>query len=148
MVHIEGSIVIDRPVAEVFDFVADQRNEPSYNPAMTECRLLTPEPVGPGSRFASTMHSRFRNLSMVSENTGYDRPHRLESRTVSAGTVVTGALTFEPVGAATRMSWDWQVRPTGPSRLLTPLLALMGGRMERGIWSGLKKRLEHPPTSD
>ena len=34
MVHIKGQIVIDRPVEEVFDFVADERNEPRYNPRM------------------------------------------------------------------------------------------------------------------
>jgi hypothetical protein len=28
VVRIEGEIVIDRPVDEVFDFVADARNEP------------------------------------------------------------------------------------------------------------------------
>ena len=34
MVRIEGQIVIDRPVEEVFDFVADETNEPRYNPRM------------------------------------------------------------------------------------------------------------------
>jgi hypothetical protein len=28
MAHIEGEILIRRPVEEVFDFVADERNEP------------------------------------------------------------------------------------------------------------------------
>jgi hypothetical protein len=32
--HIEGEIVIDRPVEEVFDVVADERNEPRYNPRL------------------------------------------------------------------------------------------------------------------
>ena len=147
MVHIAGSIVIDRPVEDVFDMVADSRNEPSYNPAMSECRLLTGEPVGVGSRFASTMRSRGRELSMVSELTAYDRPRRLESTTTGAGTVVTGSLTFEAAGPSTRMSWDWQVRPSGAMRLMTPLVAIMGGRMERRIWSGLKRRLEDRPPS-
>jgi len=34
MAKIEGEIVIGRPVEEVFDFVADQSNEPQYNPQM------------------------------------------------------------------------------------------------------------------
>jgi hypothetical protein len=38
---IHGEIVIDRPVAEVFDFVADERNEPAYNPAMVGVEKLT-----------------------------------------------------------------------------------------------------------
>jgi hypothetical protein len=32
--HIEGEIIVHRPVEEVFDFVADERNEPLYNRRM------------------------------------------------------------------------------------------------------------------
>jgi hypothetical protein len=35
MVQIRGETVIARPVGEVFDFVADERNEPKYNPHMS-----------------------------------------------------------------------------------------------------------------
>jgi hypothetical protein len=31
MVKIDGSTVIARPVENIFDFVADERNEPKYN---------------------------------------------------------------------------------------------------------------------
>ena len=147
VVHVAGSIVIERPVEDVFDFVADQRNEPSYNRSMSESRLLTGEPIGRGSRFAATMRSRGRTLSMVTETTAFDRPRRLESTTTVAGTVVAGSLTFEPVGRSTRMSWDWQVRPGGAMRLLSPLLAVLGSRMERRIWAGLKRRMEDRPPS-
>jgi uncharacterized membrane protein len=30
--RVTGEIVIERPIDEVFDFVADERNEPQYNP--------------------------------------------------------------------------------------------------------------------
>lgn len=30
MVRVEGGMVINRPVEDVFDFVADKRNEPRY----------------------------------------------------------------------------------------------------------------------
>ena len=38
MAPIRGEVLIRRPVEEIFDFVADERNEPSYNPDM----LLSP----------------------------------------------------------------------------------------------------------
>ena len=41
MTHVTGSIFIDRPVEKVFDVVADQTNEPSYNPSMTSSRQVT-----------------------------------------------------------------------------------------------------------
>ncbi len=142
MVRIRDSIVIDRPVEEVFDFVADQRNEPTYNPAMSECRLLTDEPVGKGSRFASTLRSRVGRLSMVSLLTAHERPHRLCSRTETAGTVVVGCLTFEALGGSTRLTWDWQMRPTRAMRLLVPFLLLSGARVERRTWTRLKRLME------
>lgn len=39
MPSVEGDIIIGRAVDEVFDFVADERNEPSYNPRLqhVEC---------------------------------------------------------------------------------------------------------------
>jgi len=47
-----GGIVIGRPVEDVFDFVADERNEPLYNPRMIRAEKVTPGPVdkGPAGR--------------------------------------------------------------------------------------------------
>jgi hypothetical protein len=50
--------------------------------------------------------------------------------------------TFAPVDGATRMSWFWRVRPSGPLRLLGPLVARLGRRQEERIWTGLKNHLE------
>ena len=41
MARIDGEIVINRPVEEVFDFAADERNEPRYNPRMLSSELLS-----------------------------------------------------------------------------------------------------------
>ena len=40
------------------------------------------------------------------------------------------------------MSWDGQVCPKGWLRMLGPLSGLLGSRMERRIWTGLKHQLE------
>jgi hypothetical protein len=41
MTFIEGEITIARPAETVFDFAADQRNEPRYNPRMTRAQKVT-----------------------------------------------------------------------------------------------------------
>jgi hypothetical protein len=51
MVHIEGEIFIDRPVEEVFDFVADERNEPRYNTQMHRAEKISEGPIGPGTQY-------------------------------------------------------------------------------------------------
>ena len=50
-------------------------------------------------------------------------------------------------GDGTVMSWDWQVRPRGWMRMLGPLVGALGGRMERRIWTGLKRQLEDPGSA-
>ena len=38
---IEGEITIGRPIEEVFDFVADERNEPQFNAKIASAELLS-----------------------------------------------------------------------------------------------------------
>jgi len=142
MARIEGEIWIGRPVEEVFDFVADSRHEPSFNPAMTGVELLTPLPMGRGTRFGAQMG--WAGTPMLVELTEFDRPHRLGSRTTSSMMHTSGALTFAADGDGTVMSWDWQVRPGGWARMLGPPFGLRGGRMERRIGASMKRYLENP----
>ena len=141
MARIEGEIFIGRPVEDVFDFVADSRNEPQYNPAMTSVELLTAPPIGRGTRFRARMGRA--GTQMLVELTEFDRPHRLGSRTTSSVMRTSGALTFAADGDGTVMSWDWQVRPKGWMRMLGPLFGPLGGRMERRIWASMKRCLEN-----
>jgi hypothetical protein len=134
MARIEGEIMINRPVEEVFDFVADVRNEPRYNPRMVRAEMLTPEPVGLGSRFRAEMRTR---------------PRRLASTSRWSTMEVRGGLTFDPVPGGTRMRWSWDVAPRGLLKLMSPLVVPVGARQERAIWTGLKRLLEakEVPTS-
>jgi hypothetical protein len=68
VVHIEGEIVVDRPVGEVFDFVADERNEPGYDPHLVRTEQTSDRPIGlpsPAQRlaFAPRGHARSGVLS-------------------------------------------------------------------------------------
>ena len=142
MARIEGDIVIERPVEVVFDYVADQSNEPQYNPQMVRAEKITAGPVGVGTKFRSAVASRGRTAEMLIECTGYDRPRRLASTTTMQQVDISYTLMFEPAGTGTRMRWSGQVRPKGAFRLLGPLITWMGRRQERRIWTSLKHRLE------
>jgi hypothetical protein len=140
--RIEGEIMIDRTVGDVFDFVADERNEPRFNPQMTLVDKLSDGEIGLGTQFRAEVMSGGKPLSMVIEFVSFERPHRLASRTTMSGMVILGELTFEGVGDATLMRWAWDMQPTGAMRLLKPLIILMGRRQEREIWTSLKRCLE------
>lgn len=145
MAHITGQVRIAAPLERVFDTVADSRNEPSFNPAMTDVELLTPAPVGLGTTFRARMGKA--GMEMLVELTEFDRPHRLGSVTTSSMMDTSGTLTFTAEGHLTVMSWDWQVRPKGWLRWLGPLVGPLGDRMERRIWTGLKNTLQDTPAA-
>jgi uncharacterized protein YndB with AHSA1/START domain len=147
MAHIDGEIVINRPVEEVFDFVADERNEPRYNPRLLRVEKLSPGPVGLGSRFRAEMRTRPRPMEMTTEFTGYERPRRLASTTRMSRMDIRGTLSFDPVPGGTRMRWSWELEPHGLLKLMTPLASPIGARGERAIWTSLKRLLEAQEAS-
>lgn len=142
MAQIQGEIIIDRPVETVFDFVANQCNEPLYNAEMVSSAKMSDGPIGSGTTFRAVMRSGRREFPVDIEFTRFERPTRLGSHSVTNGMHMDGELAFEPVGEATRMRWVWDVRPTGAMRLLSPLIAGIGRRQEARIWSALKLHLE------
>lgn len=153
MTRIEGTIVIAAHPQDVFDFVADERNEPLFNRDMVGVEKLTPEPIGLGTRWSTTLASRGRGgrrgrpITMTVEVVDYDRPTRLGTRSTLSTAVITGALTFAPHPSGTRLSWSWDVSPKGALRLLTPVIGVAGRREERRVWSELKRRLEQSSTA-
>ena len=144
MAKIEGEITIHRPVEDVFDYVADQTNEPRYNPEMVRAEKATPGPIGPGTRFNSAVASAGHPVEMVIEYTGYDRPRLLASTTTMKQADIEYTLRFEPAEAGTRMRWSGRVRPKGALRLLGPLVTWKGRAQEQRIWESLKRHLESP----
>jgi uncharacterized protein YndB with AHSA1/START domain len=142
VVRIEGEVVIDRPVEVVFDCVADERNEPSFNPALRGVVKLPPGPIGAGTRFRAESTARGRSVGMTIEFTAFERPTLVSSATHMDSMDVEGTLTFEPAGTGTRLRWVWDLHPRGVLRVAGPLVARMGRRQEEAVWAGLKAHLE------
>lgn len=142
MANISGEVMIDAPVDEVFDLVADERTEPSYNPRIASAEKLSNGPVGRGTRFSAIPKGPSGKGRMTIEVLEYDRPHRLHNLVRSSYLEVDGTLTFSELDGRTRLRWDWRMRLIGPMRLLSPVLALVGPRWERRNWLGLKRYIE------
>ena len=142
MTHIRGDVTIQAPVEEVFDLVADERNEPAYNPRIVRAEKIGDGPVGPGSRFVARPRGTGGGGAMTVDVLEYDRPHRLHNEVRSAYMHVDGEVVFEPVAGGTRLRWDWDMRLVGWMRPLSPVLAVVGPRWERRNWVGLKHHLE------
>jgi hypothetical protein len=142
MVHVAGEVLIAAPIGEVFDMVADERNEPRYNPRVVRAEKVSKGPVGRGARFVAEPKSMGTKGQMTLEVLEYDSPHRLHNVVRSSYMQVEGTLTFDEVEGGTRLRWDWDMGLVGPMRLLSPMLALVGPGWERRNWVGLKQYME------
>jgi len=142
MTHIAGAVTIDAPLDEVFDMVADERNEPKYNPQIVRAEKVSEGAVGAGARFVAEPKSMGAKGEMTLTIVEYDRPHRLHNVVRSSYMQVDGTLTFEEVDGGTRLRWDWDMGLVGPMRMLSPVLALIGPTWERRNWVGLKEYME------
>ena len=142
---VQGDIVINRPIDEVFDFAADERNEPKYNPQMTSAEMVTQGPIGLGSKFHSVMTGVGRGAVMTIELTEFDRPRRLGSATHLSSMDINGTLLFEAQGQGTKMTWIWNIEPRGFYKLIGPIMRRFGERQELANWTGMKKVMETQP---
>ncbi len=142
MAHIAGEVTIDAPVSEVFDMVADERNEPRYNPRIVRAEKVSEGPVSRGARFVAEPKGVGAKGEMTVEVLEYDRPHRLRTVVCSSYMQVEGTVTFEEVDGGTRLRWDWNMGMVGAMRVLSPVLAVVGPRWERRNWVGLKEYME------
>lgn len=146
MAHVEGEIIIYRPIDEVFDFAADERNEPRYNVGMLRSELISEGPIGLGSQFHAVMAMRGKPVNMTVEFTAFDRPRLLGSSTHLSNMDIDGKLIFEAVPDGTRMRWFWDLHPKGFLKLMMPLVRRMGERQELRIWTEMKHILETEPA--
>ena len=109
MAHVEGEILVKRPAEEVFDFVADERHEPRFNPHMLTAEKVSDGLIAKGTRFRAEIDNLGRTVPMDIEFTAVERPRRLASSTHMTAMDVHGELTFDPVPEGTRLRWSWEV---------------------------------------
>jgi uncharacterized protein YndB with AHSA1/START domain len=148
MVQISGEVVIARPIEEVFALLADARNEPLYNPRILKAEKISPGPIGPGTRFEQSARAIGRTGQMMIEITECVPPRRLSLITRSSAMTVHGTDTFESLVGGTRARYSWDMHLTGLAVLLTPMLAVFGRRLERGVWESIKRFLEQRPVTE
>ena len=146
MPQIEREIVINRPVEEVFDFLADGRNEPQYNPHMLRAEQTSAGPVGPGTQFRTEVTNNGRSMEMIYEITVYERPQRLAGRTIKGPIDVQSTETFDSVPGGTHFRWVMELEARGIFKLMSPLVARRMGRNLDTLLTNIKHLLEAQET--
>jgi uncharacterized membrane protein len=104
LVTSECSVVINRDVQSVFQLISDFRTMPQWDARCLAVEMLTPEPIGPGTRFSE--RGRLANgnpFAGVDQIVDYE-PNRRYSTTALSGMKNLEVVTFESMGEGTRVS--------------------------------------------
>ena len=138
---VERSVFIERPPADVFSYIADVRNDPSWHTDVLEVRSST-DAVGVGTVF----NVKVKPSMGVSEGTmtvSRLDPGRLiefDGRMGKMAPTVTNICELE--GQGTRVTRRVEFETPGIMRLMSPLIASKIGRANDGFLANLKRLLE------
>ena len=94
-----GSAVIDRPIEEVFAFLADGTNDPKFSPRVQEIRKTTDGPIAVGTVFESKVKDAGMTTSRKFELTAFEAPTKIRwtERSKNMITVPDGGYDLEKV---------------------------------------------------
>jgi carbon monoxide dehydrogenase subunit G len=137
-----ASVVIARPPDEVFAFVSDARNRPSWDDGVASEELTSPEPIGVGSTVRTRMRSMGRDYEIDWEVVEHQPPTRQRIESTSGPFPMT--LLYELTGDSDGTSVVFSVsgRPAGLTRLMEPVIARSTQRNLDVGFARLKELLE------
>jgi len=94
-----GSAVVERPIDEVFAFLADGTNDPKFSPRVQEIRKTTDGPIGVGTVFESKVKDAGVTTSRKFELTTFEAPTKIRwaERSKNMITVPDGGYDLEKV---------------------------------------------------
>jgi carbon monoxide dehydrogenase subunit G len=142
MINIDLGTLIDRPIQDVFAFVANPNNMPKWNSAVASLEQITPGEVSVGSKFRSKAEMMGRKIEGEMQVIAYE-PDTQCGFQVNAGPMqVNLLLSFKTVGSGTKISLKAQGNPAGFFKIAE---GMMTGRvksmMEENL-ARLKSQLE------
>jgi polyketide cyclase/dehydrase/lipid transport protein len=137
MASSSGTIIIERPFAEVFSYLADPRTHHEWQPDLVRTELVTSGEVGLGTQAVEVRNMFGREIRPPFEITRHEPLHRQEFHTTGGPIRPDGVMTCEETAAGTKVTYEFLL--SGP---MGWLFARVFGRGIGPNLARLKERLE------
>jgi hypothetical protein len=132
MSEINMSMFIAAPVDQVFRAFTDFEHAAERINGITRTEMLTPAPVGTGTRFRETRVMFGREATEEMAVSRFEEGSFCTLTASSCGMHYESEFQFHPEGQGTRVDMTLRTRPlTLVARLLSPLGSLMSGPMKK-----------------
>ncbi len=147
MFVIESVVDIDRPAPEVFEFIADMTNAPTWQTGLHLVTRIPPESMRVGSEHVFERRFAGRVLKSRNRITTFHPPSRFAFEIPDGWISGRAAYGVAPVGGGCRVTCRMEFRAAGPGRVLEPLLARVLCHDSRRDDQRLKAILESRPKT-
>jgi carbon monoxide dehydrogenase subunit G len=119
----EGTVVVDRPIDEVFAFLANGENDPKFSPRVQEIAKTTEGPPGVGTVYASTVKDAGMKTKREFRLTEFEPPTRIRWTEISKNIVTApeGGYDLAGEGDGTRVTIHNVLEGHGFGKLIAPL---------------------------
>jgi len=146
MAKVEASVIIDRPVDEVWRYAIDWSKGPQWDPDLIECKVTSEGPLGVGTTLQSVRATRGAHL-IEFRVTEYE-PGRKLTAEVTAPKMARGSrqtMVLESAEGKTKVNtaWDWKLN--GFYTLLGPIMIRSSKKTSETQLGNLKRILESEP---
>ena len=142
MVRMETSIVINRPLEEVFAFTANFENQPKWQSRLLEVRKTSEGPIGVGTTWRLVAKFLGQRIEFEQECTEYEPNRTYAGKSTSGPFPIYGRQTYERVEGGTRLNVTGEVQPGGFFKLAEPLVMRLLKRMTKSDLANLKDLME------
>jgi len=142
MTKIERSIVIGRPVDEVWEFVHDIANDRLWQTTLTESEQLTGGRMGVGTKVREVRHFLGLRIELTWEVTEFEPKRRSAIKGISGPVPLSGGYLLEPVEEGTRFSVSGELDAHGLFKLAEPVFARITARELEANLGHLRDLLE------
>ena len=142
MMKFEVSIVINRPIEEVFAFLSDLEDNSKWRPGQIEARKTSEGPIGVGTTYRMVNNVLGRRIEGEAEVTEYEPNRKYAVKSKSGYFPFEARRIFEPVEGGTRVRFAMEAEPGGVFKLAEPLVASMAKRRVEADAAILKDLME------
>lgn len=139
MIDFTNTVVVDRPVADVYGFLSDLEHVPEWNWAIARTEKVTPGPIGVGTLYQQT-RTVPQPMTETLEVTGLEPNWNIEIEGTLAGMPARLRYVLEEHGRTTKVTNTVQLGGNGALRLVAPVL---GRRISRAVASNLRDLKTH-----
>jgi len=143
VIKVEESIVINRPISDVFPFVSNFENLPQWESNFQKVKLLTATPTGVGTTYQCELKLPGQTATSKFEITEFEVNKKIAFEAEPAGPAKpNGSFRFETVPGGTKVTLLPRPEFRGFFKLLEPMMAGYVRKQNQAHLSTLKRILE------